>query len=710
MVDEVGARLVVQDRLRFSRDMRASSEDVERLGRETGQVAARATTASRALGVMSRTGRGVGRTMAGAVAPSRSLALSLGIGAGGLAFAARRGWQELQELNKVEQLTKAHLKSTGHEANVSAKHIRQRSINLESLTSIDENLIGSGQNLLLTFRNIRNEAGRGNKIFDRTTMAALNLSQEFGSVGSASKMLGKALNDPVLGMTAMSRAGVTFSQQQKDSVAKMVEANDMLGAQKLILREVEAQVGGSAKAYGDSIEGMGNRITDGFGDISRGLVTGLVPIVEKYATPFTKWLGNVSDIIDKRGWKAAWREVVPSELRDNVGSIAGAISGALVPAITAFTIKIGIASVKLAPFLLFGSALADMLGVNVEKSDQLSKSMKDRLGPGLGTATEKLSALMREVNEMGPGGKTAAGLGLIMAPTMLRGAAGMVTGRRGSSVASSVAGTAGGAAAPGLLARGAGWLRANPRVAAGAAGVAMLGGLALRWKHLREEQDKAAMSAERYIELYGLKAARQAGVATTFQGQVGIFTNDGMSSKTLGTIQELNESHKDYIDRLTGSRRATLLLQNITRDADDLNKRQIRTLGGLIGTLDDLGGRLSKHEQQTLNIKLISDDWGGALAFLNDELREHTRWLKNALTGTEALAEAQADLDQRRTGGSTRPAPSGGRGGRGRNGGGDGTTTTPPPAQRTKPVVIELNGREVGRALVDLMADGEARG
>src|ERR1700712_5749455 len=59
---------------------------------------------------------------------------------------------------------------------------------------------------------------------------------------------GKALNDPLKGISALSRAGVTFTQSQQDSIKAMVGANDLLGAQKIILGEVEKQVGGTAKA------------------------------------------------------------------------------------------------------------------------------------------------------------------------------------------------------------------------------------------------------------------------------------------------------------------------------------------------------------------------------------------------------------------------------------------------------------------------------
>lgn len=721
MTEEIGAKLVVQNRLGFSRDMRASTDDVERLSREVGQAGRRAGLTARALGVMGTAGRGVGRSLGAAVGPSRSFALSLGVGAGGLAFAARRGWMELQELNKVEQQTAARMKSTGGIANVSARHIRNRSIALENLSSVDENLIGSGQNLLLTFRNVRNEVGRGNNIFDRATKSALNLSTAgFGSMDSASKMLGKSLNDPLYGMTALSRAGVTFSQEQKDTVKAMVEANNTLGAQKLILREVEGQVGSSAKKYGDSIEGMGNRVNDALGDLSRGLMTGLVPIVERYARPFTTWLGEVTDVVNRRGWRAAWREFAPPELRHNIDSIGGAIGGALVPAVAAFTIKIGLATVKLAPFLLMGSALADLLGVQVKKSDQLGASMSRKLGPGLGSSLEKMSALTREMNKWGPGSKAAAGLGILLGPSLLRGGAGMA--RR--SFMRDAATTAGGAAAPGLLGRAGGYLRGNPRAAGSLAAILGLGALATGWKRVREEEEKAAMSAKEYIRIFGVAAAARSGrfgllthggqVGTIRQGSTNPFAvRPGMRTELLGSLKQLNELHKDYIDTLTGSRKATNLVLQITRDATDMNKRQQDSIAALIGGYDTLGGKLSRNERQMVNNLLAVGDFRGALRLLRNELQENTRWLDN-MTAAGRRAEEQTDWAWR-TGRPQVPSGGGGGGGRRRGGGGDPTPPSGPRPERpmaprqTTPVKVMLREREVGEVMIEHFGDIHAR-
>lgn len=205
---------------------------------------------------------------------------ALGVGAAfvGLASVVRAGFDEIAEGQVVAAQTGAVLKSTGGIANVTAAEIGDLAGSLSRLTGIDDELVQKGENLLLTFKNVRNEVGAGNDIFNQATTAALNLSVAgFGSVESASKMMGKALNDPIAGMTALGRAGVTFSEEQKAAIDAMVKSNDLLGAQKIILQEVESQVGGSAAAFGETLPGQLAKARNSFSEIAASVADVLLP-------------------------------------------------------------------------------------------------------------------------------------------------------------------------------------------------------------------------------------------------------------------------------------------------------------------------------------------------------------------------------------------------------------------------------------------------
>jgi hypothetical protein len=192
---------------------------------------------------------------------------------------------EAREAAKIGRLTENTIKVTGQAANVTAKQVEALATSLSNKAGVDDELIQTGANLILTFKNVRNEVGEGANVFDRATAGAVDLSAAgFGSVESASVMLGKALNDPLKGLTALGRAGVTFTQQQKDQIKTLVESGDVLGAQKVILQELESQVGGSAEAMADPWD----RMSVVWGNIQEQLGTALLPVLSSVAS----WLSD----------------------------------------------------------------------------------------------------------------------------------------------------------------------------------------------------------------------------------------------------------------------------------------------------------------------------------------------------------------------------------------------------------------------------------
>src|SRR4051794_13577111 len=96
--------------------------------------------------------------------------------AGGLAVAAKIGFDELEQGQKVAAQTNAVIKSTGDVSNVTAGHVADLAASLLAKSGIDDEVVASGENMLLTFKNIRNEAGKGNDIFDQSTKVLADMS------------------------------------------------------------------------------------------------------------------------------------------------------------------------------------------------------------------------------------------------------------------------------------------------------------------------------------------------------------------------------------------------------------------------------------------------------------------------------------------------------------------------------------------------------
>ena len=204
---------------------------------------------------------------------------------GGLVATLKIGVDEFMKAQKVMAQTGAVLKSTGGVAKVTSGHITSMSTSLMKLSGIDDEAIQSGQNLLLTFTKIRNETGAGNKIFDQATLAMTNLSVAMGKdLSSSAILVGKALNDPVKGVGALSKAGVQFTASQKDTIKALVESGNVMGAQKMILKELETQFGGSAKAAGQTLPGQLNILKETFRNTAADLVATFIPTISRAAT------------------------------------------------------------------------------------------------------------------------------------------------------------------------------------------------------------------------------------------------------------------------------------------------------------------------------------------------------------------------------------------------------------------------------------------
>lgn len=195
-----------------------------------------------------------------------------------------QGVKDAASYQTVLKKTAAVLKSTGAASGQTVKGIQDQAAALETLSGVDEELIINSQNVLATFTNIKN-VGK-NKIFDQATKSALDMSVALGSdLQGSSIMLGKALNDPVKGMTALSKSGVTFTDAQKKAVEQMVKTGDTAGAQKLILKELNKEFGGAAKAAGSGAAGDWARFQDVIADTGRSIGQALLP----FLTKIVKW-------------------------------------------------------------------------------------------------------------------------------------------------------------------------------------------------------------------------------------------------------------------------------------------------------------------------------------------------------------------------------------------------------------------------------------
>jgi len=272
----------------------------------------------------------------------------VGVGVG-IAFAAaaagiiKAGFDAVQALQRIEVIgaqTNAVIKSTGGVANVTAAEITKLADSLERTTATESEAVQEGANLLLTFTNIRNGAGKNERVFDRATTLMVDMARAMGTDAKSGAMqLGKALNDPVRGIAALTEVGVTFTDQQADMVKALVESGDVMGAQTVILDELQTQFGGSGAAFADTFAGKIETLNHRFGEVAETVVTEFMPEIEGAVA----WLSTdgVAMLNDFSDW---FREDALPAIKDFMAKLGEmAEDGTLIPTVVAGLLAVTIA-------------------------------------------------------------------------------------------------------------------------------------------------------------------------------------------------------------------------------------------------------------------------------------------------------------------------------------------------------------------------------
>ncbi len=244
----------------------------------------------------------------------RNFALA-GAAFAGAAAVITKSARDLARIEKINAQTEAVLKSMGNSAGVTSQHIQDLAGNLEKLTASEAETIQEGANLLLTFGNIRNAVGANNDIFDQAVKMSVDLARAMGTDASGEAIrLGKALNDPTKGVSALTRVGVSFTEQQKEQIKTLQASGDLLGAQKIILGELQAQFGGSGQAYAATFAGQVELLNHELGALGeeatlavmpalRDMVASLRDLAPEIGTKLKAAIGSVD-------WKAFTKALV----------------------------------------------------------------------------------------------------------------------------------------------------------------------------------------------------------------------------------------------------------------------------------------------------------------------------------------------------------------------------------------------------------------
>jgi hypothetical protein len=171
----------------------------------------------------------------------------------------------------------------GDQSDAVAERLNNLADKIELQTGLDGNAIQLTQAKLLTFKELANTADELGGNFDRATQAAVDMAAAgFGTAEQNAVQLGKALNDPINGLAALRRSGITFTEEEKAKIKALAESNRMHEAQALVLAAIEKQVGGTAAATADATVQIKAALNQGFEEVGKPLAEALASLTPQF--------------------------------------------------------------------------------------------------------------------------------------------------------------------------------------------------------------------------------------------------------------------------------------------------------------------------------------------------------------------------------------------------------------------------------------------
>lgn len=181
---------------------------------------------------------------------TRNLKLVTGAGAALAAGFLAKFISETQQSEKEQAQLAAVLRSTGEAAGYTRAQLNAMADAMEATSTISAGEINQAQTTLLAFTGIAGEE------FPRALQAAIDMASRTGmSVVSASETIGRALDIPSAGLSALSKQGFRFTEDQKKVAKALEDSGRTAEAQAIILNALEESYGGAAQAARNTFSG-----------------------------------------------------------------------------------------------------------------------------------------------------------------------------------------------------------------------------------------------------------------------------------------------------------------------------------------------------------------------------------------------------------------------------------------------------------------------
>jgi hypothetical protein len=199
---------------------------------------------------------------------------------------------EAAEAERVEGRMQAVLEATGRSAAVSGSQLIDLSAQISASTRFTENDIKSAITRLLTFNNISQFS------FEETLKMAAGLATVLETdLGGAVEHLGRVLNDPIGQLGSLSRAGITFTEVQKEMIERMARTGNVAGAQARIFEELRKRgLGSAAGGENTGLFKATSDVTKNWNNMLEAI--GRTPTFERTASVALKGIATVLKVIE----------------------------------------------------------------------------------------------------------------------------------------------------------------------------------------------------------------------------------------------------------------------------------------------------------------------------------------------------------------------------------------------------------------------------
>jgi len=254
---------------------------------------------------------------------------------------------------KAEAKVQQALKTTNQTVGYNFRQLTDYASELQGKTIFgDETILAKSTARLLAFTNITGEN------FKRTQALALDLATALEmDLGSASLQLGKALSDPLTKLSSLSRAGITFSEEQTAVIRQLAKTGELAKAQAMILDELEKKFGGQAEAAARTGLGAVQQLKNAWGDFLERIGAAIMP----FATKIAGALSTVVQMLQSMSPAMMQTIVVVAGLVAAVGPLSlgiGAVIKVLPMLAAGFTALLSPVGLIMAAILALGAAFA----------------------------------------------------------------------------------------------------------------------------------------------------------------------------------------------------------------------------------------------------------------------------------------------------------------------------------------------------------------